>query len=602
VGTLWAVGHVRLTMLLACATALVALSAPAVTLAGTYTWSQPGEFSGSANPDQKYGAASWSYNSGSPGSLTALSCSGGTCSGGGVSITQSGGQLVFTPPTVLGSVTLGWSDPLAAGQSVTVSGAISVGATCTWALADQNGTLTSGSALNTAISASDTLPAGGALYLTVTGSSLACTASLSSLTITAATPGVTLTSPANNSTFTTGEPEFSGSASTAFDASGTVTVRVYPGPSPSGAPVETLTTARSGGSYAAVPTAPLLNGEYTAQAEQDDPATPAGPNFSSPVTFVLDNVGPSLILNSFGSKPLLTATPIFTGAAGSRPQDNKSVALAIFPGSSISGSPVRAVTGTVGSNGRFSIQSPALDDGRYTALVGQLGDGLFGFSTPVTFRIKVHPPALTMLEPARGGSTSRSRVLFSGQAGDALGDSSTIVLSLYRGARAHGRAVGKRTVRANGGSWSLDWGHKLKNGLYTVRVVQTDDAGHTTRIAHTFLVVPGPTTIGGLVTLSSSDQVAVPIGCLASSGTCSGSVLVVTTRGFRTSPGGPFGPLRVLFAYVQIPAGKTETIRGSVPGSVAGLLRRNRGTPVRVTAALSMTGRASAIRSLKLGS
>jgi hypothetical protein len=348
-----------------------------------------------------------------------------------------------------------------------------------------------------------------------------------------------------------------------------------------------------------VPTTSLPNGQYTAIAEQDDPV--GAPNYSSAVTFALANVGPSLTLDSLGSRPLSTSTPTFTGTAGTRQEDGKSLGIAIWSGSSISGPATATVIGSVGSGGRFSIQSPSLPDGRYTAVVGQLGNGLVGFSSPMTFRIKVHPPALIVSHPSAGGSIRRSSVFFWGQAGDALGDSSTISVALYRGTKARGKAGGRRTIRVSGSSWSVGWGRKLKNGFYTLSATQTDDAGHTTRIAHTFLVVPGPSTIGSFVSLSSSGVASVPIECVASSGTCSGTVLVVTTRRFPTAAGGPSRRLRVLFAYVRIPAGKTQTIRGTVPGSVVHTLRRNRGTSVRITAALSRTGTTSTTRSLKLG-
>jgi hypothetical protein len=43
------------------ATTLLALCAPGVALAGSYNWNQPGDFTG-ANPEQKYGRPSWSYD------------------------------------------------------------------------------------------------------------------------------------------------------------------------------------------------------------------------------------------------------------------------------------------------------------------------------------------------------------------------------------------------------------------------------------------------------------------------------------------------------------------------------------------------------------
>lgn len=584
-------------LVLAGATVLVALAAPAVALAGTYSWSQPAEFTGSSNPEQKYGGASWSYYAGAPPNLAAMRCAGGSCSGGGASIHSAGGLLVISPP-LFGAVTLGWSDPFTATQEVSVTGSVTTGVCGGWRLTDQSGNTLAAGFFGGSISASDSLPAGGALYLTVNGPGAACQATVS-LTISATTPPVTLTSPADGATLTTGQPVFSGAASSAFDAASTVTVRVYPGPSAAGAPIETVTAARIGSSYAAAPTQPLPNGQYTAQAEQDDPI--GQPNTSSPVTFTLNNTAPAVTLDPLGSKPLLTSTPTFTGTAGVRPQDERTVGILIYPGATVSGSPVALASGAVGSDGRFQVRSPSLVDGRYTALAAQSGGGLVGFSPPVTFRIKVHPPALTLDQPAAGAPVSAARLLFSGQAGEALGDSGTVTVTLYRGRKPAGRAFGQRTAQVRAGSWSLGWGRRLSRGTYTVTVTQTDDAGHTARRSHTFVIVPGPTTVGGLVLLSPSGQATIPIGCLAASGTCTGTVLVVTVDSFRTTPGGPYGPLKVMFVYVQIPAGSAETVRGAVPGPVARVLRRSRGAAVRVTVSLAPTGTVSAIRELRLG-
>jgi hypothetical protein len=573
--------------------ALVALVAPAMAQAGTYSWSQPGDFSGNVNPDTKYGVPAWGYYAGAKGSLTPMSCSGGICSAGGAAISASGGQLVMQSPGVLGSVTLEWNDPFTASQAVSVSGSISSGL-CAWQLSDDDGSLAAGSP--GALFATGTLPAGDHVYLTVTG--VACTADLA-MSITAMTPNITLTSPANGSTFTTGQPDFSGAASTAFDASSTVTVNVYAGSAIGGSPVETLTTTQRGGAYSALPSAPLSNGIYTAQAVQDDPV--GSPNKSSPVTFTLSNSGPSLKLDSLGTKPLKTSKPTFTGTAGTGQQDSSTVTVGVWNGPSISGPSLQTVSGTVGSGGQFSAQASSLPDGRYTAVVEQASGGSIGFSNTVTFRIKVHPPALTINRPSSNGALSRFKVVFSGQAGDALGDASTISISLYRGRKVSGSRLGKRTARPRGSSWSLRWNRKLRDGTYTVRAVQTDDAGHITRITHTFLIVSGSDTIGR-VSLTRSGVATVGLTCTASSGSCDGTVLVVTTRNFRTTPGGPSGPLRVLFAFVQVPAGRSTSVSRSVPGAVLAVLRRQRSVTVRVAAALSHNATASTVRSLKLGS
>jgi hypothetical protein len=568
--------------------ALVALSAPALAMAGTYTWNQPNDFSGTQNAIEYGSDESWNYSA-SGGTMT---YSSGTWSdGAGDSISTGSGDL--TMQTEGDSATLTKINQFPPSQPMMISNTMAVsglGVGCTLTSFPANG-MTTASTFYVELSGGSTLTP--------------CTAS-GTITITAVTPPVTLTSPTANSSFTAGQPQFSGAVSRAFDASQSVSVNVYSGSSVSGSPVQTLNTTESGGSYSVVPSSPLPNGTYTAQAVQDDPANPpTGPpdaNTSSPVTFTLANTGPALTLNSLGSKPLLTSTPTFTGTAGTAAGDSDTVGIAIYAGSTISGSPVRTATGSVGSDGTFSIQSPALPDGRYTAVAGQFGNGLPGFSNLTTFILKAHPPSLTVNHPGPGGAIARTDLDFSGQAGDNPGDSPTISVSLYRGAKAKGRALGKRTVNVTGSTWSLRWNKKLKDGIYTISAVQTDDVGHTTRVTHTFIVVPTPTTVGIAVTLSRSGVASIPISCLASSGTCSGTVLAVTKGSYRTSSGAPSGHLRVLYAYVQISAGDGQTVRGRVPRAVAALLRRRKNVKIKVTTSFSGVGTSSAVRSVKRGS
>ena len=90
-------------------------------------------------------------------------------------------------------------------------------------------------------------------------------------------PAVTLTSPANNAR--TGPlPAFSGRAGNGVGDSTTVTLKIYEGSTPTGSPVRTLTTTRSGTNWSAGLVSPngLGNGTYTAQAEQADNAGNTG--------------------------------------------------------------------------------------------------------------------------------------------------------------------------------------------------------------------------------------------------------------------------------------------------------------------------------------
>ena len=102
-------------------------------------------------------------------------------------------------------------------------------------------------------------------------------------TIDTTAPVIVLTSPPNGGS-STNLPTFTGTAGTAANDSTTVTVKVYPGPSANGTPVQTLTTtAQAGGAYSVVAGSGLASGTYTARAEQLDGAGNLG--LSSANTF-----------------------------------------------------------------------------------------------------------------------------------------------------------------------------------------------------------------------------------------------------------------------------------------------------------------------------
>jgi hypothetical protein len=67
-------------------------------------------------------------------------------------------------------------------------------------------------------------------------------------------------------------------------------------------------------------------------------------------------------------------------------------------------------------------------------------------------------------------------------------------------------------------------------------------------------------------------------------------VLVVTQRSFRTSGGGPSGPLQLLFVSVRISGGTSEIVHVRAPRSVAHALRRKHRVTVIVTVKLSKSG------------
>jgi hypothetical protein len=86
-------------------------------------------------------------------------------------------------------------------------------------------------------------------------------------------PLLTLTSPANDAVVESARPTFSGTAGTETGDRGSVGLKIYPGTSASGAPVQTLSVATEGSSWTTGSGGPsLTNGIYTVVAEQTDTA------------------------------------------------------------------------------------------------------------------------------------------------------------------------------------------------------------------------------------------------------------------------------------------------------------------------------------------
>lgn len=465
-------------------------------LADTFTWAQPGDYTG-ANPEHKYGEPSWSY-----------STSGGT-------IAPNGGATELKMIPAQGqSVTLSWASPFSAAKNVSVSGTISQpnpGVMCgfNWSLTNGSATVTSGSD-NGTISNTVTVAPGASLRLTVTDASAtlfysaSCDTALVSLTLTAS----------GNSTLT---------------------------------------------------------------------------------------------LNPPPSEPLATSTPTLTGAAATGPGDASAVAVAIYPGASASGMAVAADTASVGGGGAYSASiSTALADGEYTAIAGQHSPSGELVSSPVTFRVKATPPAVTLDQPAAGARTGTAKPVFSGMAGNTADDSTQVTVILHKGASTQGKRVGSMSVTRVGGSWSGNWPKRLSLGRYTAVAQQTDDVGHTgISQSHTFQVVAPPQVIGATVRISRSGIASVEVGCATVSGQrCSGDVRIVTVKSFKPTAGGPRGPLQLMFAYINIPAGQTVVVRRSVPSDVVRTLRHAGKAKVRVTTTLSQSAGSpttvSAIRTLSL--
>src|SRR6202035_2117484 len=126
---------------------------------------------------------------------------------------------------------------------------------------------------------------------------------------------------------------------------------------------------------------------------------------SSANTFTVDTVAPAVSLTAPANGAWInTATPTFSGAAGTAAGDSSTVTVRVYGGSSATGTPVQTLTATATGSGWSVSPLSALADGQYTVQAEQ-GDaaGNQGFSSPATFTVDTTPPAsFSNVAPADG--------------------------------------------------------------------------------------------------------------------------------------------------------------------------------------------------------
>jgi hypothetical protein len=207
-------------------------------------------------------------------------------------------------------------------------------------------------------------------------------------------PAVTLTHPLNGSLTNQSTPTFSGLTNDLLDL---VTVKVYAGASAgASSPVQTLTVLPvpikllpppAEATWAIAPASALKSGQYTALAEQTNVITHTGKSVA--VTFTVDTNPPPVSIgapveNAISSSP----RPTFSGTAGQASGDRQSLQLAIYAGTTATGTPLDTLEVSA-SAGSWSTGSggPELPNGIYTAQVTQSDEaGNVGVST-VTFAV-----------------------------------------------------------------------------------------------------------------------------------------------------------------------------------------------------------------------
>jgi hypothetical protein len=402
----------------------------------------------------------------------------------------------------------------------------------------------------------------------------------------AATTAVVLSDPSNGALLNGGQPQFSGAADFASNAGDQVVVNLYSGSTAGGTPVRALGASISSGAFSASASG-LADGTYTAQAVASDGSGDSAS--SQAVTFQLFNGQPQLSLSA-PPGPIQTAAPTFTGTALTTGGDSGTAYLVIYAANNTDSTPVAVLSGQVGAGGAFSIQVlPGLPAGVYTAVATQPVPGGTAFSGDVAFTITSTAASLTVTSPAPGASEPQTGVVFDGTAGGAYGDSTAITLVLYRGGSATGTALGTETVTRSDTSWSERWPTSLALGIDTLAVTQTNVAGMPTTVTHTFTVAP-PGSVTGAVTISARGRLSAKLSCLDGAGTCRGDVLIVTRESFEPTPGGPRGPLSLMFQRFSVAADQTGTLSTQLTAGQLRVLRRAGGTPLKVTVAYSVAG------------
>ena len=199
-------------------------------------------------------------------------------------------------------------------------------------------------------------------------------------------------------------------------------------------------------------------------------------------SWTIDSNAPAVTLTApANGSATANPTPSFSGAAGALVTDSMTVTIKIYSGSTPTGTPVQTLTTTRTGSSWSAAASPALAEGIYTAQAEQ-GDfaGNTGQSSANTLTVDLTAPAISLTSPAQGSSTTEPRPTFSGAAGTAPRDSSSITVRVYSGSLPSGTPLQILTTTAQGGgAYSVIASSALQAGTYTARAEQNDSVGNT---------------------------------------------------------------------------------------------------------------------------
>jgi hypothetical protein len=281
-------------------------------------------------------------------------------------------------------------------------------------------------------------------------------------------PAVGISTPADKAHVHESTPSFSGPAGHAEGDLESVTLTI----TPTSGSAESFPIERHKGSSWSESEAHLPDGTYTAQIAQSDSA---GNKTEVSHSFTIETGAPRVTLNALPASTS-NATPSFSGSVDTTKGALKSIKLRVYPGASAAESqePVEELLASAGGGAWSTGASAHLADGTYTAQAEQVNsEGEEGFSAPSTFTVDTVAPQVSLGTPV----ASNGLELVSGSAGTASGDLPGVTIQVFSGAAAEGSPVETIGVAASAGNWSAALGG-LGSGLYTVRALQSDEAGN----------------------------------------------------------------------------------------------------------------------------
>ena len=154
-----------------------------------------------------------------------------------------------------------------------------------------------------------------------------------------------------------------------------------------------------------------------------------------------------------------------------------------------------------------------LVDGRHDFAVRAIGPtGILDATLAhASWTVDALPPVVTLATPVSGSTTTNSRPLFSGMAGTAAGDSSTVTVNVFSGSNTSGLPVQTLAATLAGSQWSVTPTTALANGSYTAQAEQTDSAGNTgVSTPSIFTIDAPPQSTAGSVGVAGATETTTP--------------------------------------------------------------------------------------------